>query len=109
MLQLWPQKTWKGHVSGHSIFKVLFQHMSGERDSRKEEPQDNQSLRSNFNLDFMSTSVIFGPKSMGYEHLMKSTTCYNGTNYSHLYTTFHISMKREIVSKLDLMQNPHFK
>jgi len=67
-----------------------------EQESRKEKPQDNQFLHSNFNWDLMSTSVIFGPQSTWYEHLMISTTWYDGTNYSHLCITFHIFMKKEI-------------
>jgi len=45
-----------------------------QRERRKEKPQDNQFLHSNFNWDLMSTSVIFGPQSMWYKHLMISTT-----------------------------------
>lgn len=56
----------------------------------------------------MSTSVTFGPQSRWHEHLTIITKCYVGTNYSLLYTTFYIYMTKEILSKWDLLQNPHF-
>lgn len=54
----------------------------------------------------MSTTVTFGPQSRSHEQVLIITKCYDGTNYSHLYTTFHIYFKKDILSKWDLLQNP---